>query len=118
MSRRRTSARFPVAALGLLALVVAGCSPAPAAPSPPGSAPGGDAGPASGASNAGAAQPQQLPLLRVAYIAPVASMVPLWIAKESGAFERAGVPVDVRFIQSNAAVAALIAGEVDLLQLS
>ena len=45
-------------------------------------------------------------------------MMPLWLAKESGAFERAGVPVEVKLIQSNAAVAALIAGEVDLLQLS
>jgi ABC-type nitrate/sulfonate/bicarbonate transport system substrate-binding protein len=45
-------------------------------------------------------------------------MAPLWMAKESGAFERAGVPVEVVLIQASAAVAALIAGEVDFLQLS
>src|SRR5829696_8914606 len=119
MARRWPSGRFTVAVVGLLALVVASCSPAPSAPSKPGPAPGADVARPSGTPTAGAAaQAKRLPLIRVAYIAPVASMVPLWIAKESGAFERAGVPVEVGFIQSNAAVAALIAGEVDLLQLS
>jgi ABC-type nitrate/sulfonate/bicarbonate transport system substrate-binding protein len=58
------------------------------------------------------------PPLRAAYVAPVAAMAPLWLAKESGAFDREGVSVEVRYIQANAAVPALLAGEVDLLQIS
>jgi ABC-type nitrate/sulfonate/bicarbonate transport system substrate-binding protein len=45
-------------------------------------------------------------------------MAPLWMAQESGAFERAGVQVEVRYIQANAAVPALLAGEVELLEIS
>ena len=122
MPRRWSRAAFPLAAIGLLALVVASCSPAPAAPTKSGPAPGAGPAAAAGATAASGTAPQpqvqQLPPIRVAYVAPVASMMPLWLAKESGAFERAGVPVEVKLIQSNAAVAALIAGEVDLLQLS
>src|SRR5581483_8825226 len=122
MPRRWSRAAFPLAAIGLRALVVASCSPAPATPTKSGPAPGAGPAAAAGATAASGTAPQpqvqQLPPIRVAYVAPVASMMPLWLAKESGAFERAGVPVEVKLIQSNAAVAALIAGEVDLLQLS
>jgi ABC-type nitrate/sulfonate/bicarbonate transport system substrate-binding protein len=54
----------------------------------------------------------------VAYGAGVGSMAPLWMAKAAGAFERAGVPVEVVSIQSSASIAALVAGEIDLVQVS
>jgi ABC-type nitrate/sulfonate/bicarbonate transport system substrate-binding protein len=45
-------------------------------------------------------------------------MAPLWMAEATKAFEKHGVNVTVRFIQANAAVPALIAKEVDALEIS
>jgi NitT/TauT family transport system substrate-binding protein len=59
-----------------------------------------------------------LPTVRVAYGAGVGSMAPLWMAKASGAFERHGAPAEVVSIQSSASIAALVAGEIDLVQVS
>ncbi len=101
--------------LVLCALALVVCAPPAQAPAP--------AAPAPAAIASGPAAPPQpteppRPLLRVAYVSPVAVMFPLWMAQESGAFEREGVPVEVRYIQANAAVPALLAGEVDLLEIS
>jgi ABC-type nitrate/sulfonate/bicarbonate transport system substrate-binding protein len=45
-------------------------------------------------------------------------MAPLWMADATKAFSQHGVNVTVRFIQANAAVPALIAKEVDMLEIS
>jgi NitT/TauT family transport system substrate-binding protein len=58
------------------------------------------------------------PALTVAYVAPVAPMAPLWMADATKAFADHGVNVTVRLIQANAAVPALIAKEVDALEIS
>src|SRR3954463_5245832 len=104
--------------MALASGVLVGCTtPAPAA-APPSAAGAGSA--ASSAAPATTAPPPAAarPPLRVAYVTPAAVMVPLWMAYESGAFEREGVAVEMRYIQANAAVAALLAGEVDLLEIS
>lgn len=72
---------------------------------------------ASAAGPAGAAAEAE-PSLTVAYVAPVGSMAPLWMADAVHAFAPYHVRVDVRFVQANAAVAALIAREVDALEIS
>ncbi len=54
----------------------------------------------------------------MAYVAPVAPMMPVWMAEQTKSFEKRGVNVTVRFIQANAAVPALIAKEVDALEIS
>ncbi|HVA26326.1 MAG TPA: ABC transporter substrate-binding protein [Chloroflexota bacterium] len=59
-----------------------------------------------------------VPAIRLAYVAPVAPMLPVWMAAATKAFEKRGVNVTVRFIQANAAVPALIAKEVDALEIS
>ncbi len=58
------------------------------------------------------------PTLTVAYVAPVGSMAPLWMADAVHAFAPYHVRVEIRFIQANAAVVALLAREVDALQMS
>src|SRR3712207_6814060 len=81
-------------AIGLLLIATASCTSAPPVPAQRGAAP--DSGAASSSSAATAPSPaKQLPPLRVAYVAAVGSMAPLWMARESGAFERHGVPVEV-----------------------
>jgi ABC-type nitrate/sulfonate/bicarbonate transport system substrate-binding protein len=54
----------------------------------------------------------------VAWGAGVGSMAPLWMAKASGAFERYNAPVEITSIASSASTAALVAGEIDLVQVS
>jgi len=107
---------LPLVLVAALATAVLGCAQPTQAPTT--AAPPAVSGTAAPAVAAPAAPTRELPLLRVAYVSPVAAMAPLWMAKESGAFDRAGVPVEVRYIQANAAIAALIAGEVDLLEIS
>jgi len=71
------------------------------------------------ASASAAAKPQTSgPSLTLAYVAPVAPMMPVWMAEQTGAFAKHGVNVTVKFIQANAAVPALIAKEVDALEIS
>ena len=71
------------------------------------------------ASGAPAAKPAASgPTITLAYVAPVAPMLPVWMADRTGAFARRGVNVQVKFIQANAAVPALIAKEVDALEIS
>lgn len=56
--------------------------------------------------------------LRVAYVAPVAVMAPLWLAADSGIFQREGLDVKVLYIEARSSMAALIAGEVDAIEIS
>ena len=45
-------------------------------------------------------------------------MAPVWMAAASSAFQTEGLDVELVYIQSNAAIAALVAGEVDAVQIS
>jgi ABC-type nitrate/sulfonate/bicarbonate transport system substrate-binding protein len=56
--------------------------------------------------------------LRAAYVSPIGAMAPLWMAAASSAFQTEGLDVELVYIQSNAAIAALVAGEVDTVQIS
>ncbi|MBI2358214.1 MAG: ABC transporter substrate-binding protein, partial [Deltaproteobacteria bacterium] len=60
-------------------------------------------------------QPQTL---RIAYVAPVTTMAPIWIAAETGAYEREGLDVKIIYLEAKVAVAALVAGEVDAVTMS
>src|SRR5262249_12299762 len=51
--------------------------------------------------------------LRTAYVSPIGAMAPVWMAAASSAFQSEGIDVELVYIQSNAAIAALLAGEVD-----
>src|SRR2546430_17192601 len=56
--------------------------------------------------------------LRTAYVSPIGAMAPLWMAAASSAFQGQVLDVELVYIQSNAAIAALVAGEVDAVQIS
>ena len=56
--------------------------------------------------------------LRTAYVSPIGAMAPVWMAAASAAFQSEGLDVELVYIQSNAAIAALLAGEVDAVQIS
>ena len=56
--------------------------------------------------------------LRAAYVSPIGAMAPLWMAAASSAFQTEGLDVELVYIQSSSAMAALIAGEVDAVQIS
>jgi ABC-type nitrate/sulfonate/bicarbonate transport system substrate-binding protein len=56
--------------------------------------------------------------LRVAYAAPIGVMAPIWMAAESGALKAEGLDVELVFIEARAAIAALIAKEIDALEIS
>lgn len=108
-------------AAGLL-LVLSACAPS-------GSAPAAPAGAASNPGTAGAAQPagaapaaaaEAAPVARqpwrVAFTALVASQSVAWIAKEAGYFDRHGLDATINFINGGpAGMAALVAGDVDML---
>src|SRR5438132_9356323 len=56
--------------------------------------------------------------LRTAYVSPIGAMAPVWMAAASSAFQTEGLDVELVYIQSSAAIAALVAGEVDAVQIS
>lgn len=61
----------------------------------------------------------QQPLkMRVAYVAPIGVMAPFFMAEGSGAFQREGLNVDLRYIAPSASIAALVSKEVDALEIS
>lgn len=62
-----------------------------------------------------AAPVQPAERIRVATLYVGSSMLPLWIAKEEGAFARRGLEVELIWLQSTLSTYALIAGEVDLI---
>ncbi|HLH25258.1 MAG TPA: ABC transporter substrate-binding protein [Chloroflexota bacterium] len=112
---------IPRAGLLLAALLVAGAcgSPAPpaAAPAPPGGPAAASPG-VSAPSGASAANPATRQHVRVSYGAPVGSMAPIVAANKLDEWASAGLDVDVQRIPSNTSVAALVAGELDLVQVS
>ena len=111
---RRARRLFSLVLVGLWVLAAGACAQPSQAPT------GGAPRAAEGAAAAGGRQAEttERPPLRVAYVSPIAAMAPLWIGVEEGTFARQGVSVEMRYIQANAAVPALLAGEVDLLQIS
>ena len=68
---------------------------------------------ASAESRAAAAQP-----LRIAFLFTSGTMASLWMAKETGAFAREGLDVEMIPMGSTLAVPALLANEVDVIQVS
>ncbi len=56
--------------------------------------------------------------LKIAYVAPIGVMAPLWMAADSSAFRHEGLEVESLYIRPNAAMAALIAGEIDGVEVS
>ena len=58
---------------------------------------------------------QERPRLRVSTLFIGSSLLPIWIAQEQGHFSRAGVDVELIWMQSNLSASALLAGEVDVI---
>ncbi|HVO92153.1 MAG TPA: ABC transporter substrate-binding protein [Terriglobales bacterium] len=56
---------------------------------------------------------QERPRLRISTLFIGSSLLPFWIAKDQGYFARAGVDVELIWMQSNLSTSALLAGEVD-----
>ena len=56
--------------------------------------------------------------LRIAYITISGSMAAVWTAAASGEFQKEGLEVELVYIQANAAIAAVLAGEVDAVEIS
>src|SRR5262245_52791790 len=56
--------------------------------------------------------------LRVAYLSTSATMAPVWMAKDSGALLKEGLDVEVLTMQSTSAIPALIANEIDVVEVS
>jgi len=52
--------------------------------------------------------------LRTAYVSPIGAMAPVWMAAASSAFQTEGVDVELVYIQSSAAIAALVAGDIQV----
>jgi ABC-type nitrate/sulfonate/bicarbonate transport system substrate-binding protein len=56
--------------------------------------------------------------IRIAYVSPVTTMAPIWIATEIGAYQREGLDAKIVYIDARIAIAALVAGEVDAVVIS
>ena len=68
---------------------------------------------------AAAAMTQAPPVkLRIAYAAPIGVMAPIWMAAESGALKAQGLDVELVLVEARAAIAALLAREIDALEIS
>ncbi|HEY7063401.1 MAG TPA: ABC transporter substrate-binding protein [Chloroflexota bacterium] len=121
-STRNVPAAALLVAAALVTLACGGsASPAaapakPASQPPSGAASGGGAAPSAGSASHAAPGPRQH--IRVAYGAAVGSMVPIIAANKLGEWTSEGLDVEVDKIPSNTSVAALVAGELDLVQVS
>ncbi len=56
--------------------------------------------------------------IRIAYVSPVTTMAPIWIASEIGAYPREGLDAKIVYIDARISIAALVAGEVDAVVIS
>ncbi|MBV9547136.1 MAG: ABC transporter substrate-binding protein, partial [Chloroflexi bacterium] len=56
--------------------------------------------------------------LTVSYGSPTGSFAPLWMAKATNAFDKYGVSVDIQFIETSAAVPAIISNSIDAEEVS
>ena len=66
----------------------------------------------------GAQSSRQARPLRVAYLSTSSTMASVWMAKDSGAFTKEGLDVEVLSMQSTSAIPALLANEIDVVQVS
>lgn len=117
------SRRGFIAGLGVLGLAsvleACGSAASPSAAPASSAAPAKSAAPTSaGASAASSPQPASGLTFSIAYGAPGGFTVPLWLADANHAFADAGVTAKVSYIESSAAVSALIARDVDAILLS
>jgi NitT/TauT family transport system substrate-binding protein len=102
-SRRRVARLVPLA---LAALLVACAGPSGA--SAPAAPPGGASGPAGAAP---AAPPQRV---RAAYVAIASNMLPAWLARDQGLYDKHGLDVELSYVAGAAKIAeAIIAGDLD-----
>ena len=62
--------------------------------------------------------PRQTRPLRVAYLSTSSTMAPLWMAKESGALAKENLDIEVLSMQSTSAIPALLANEIDVVEVS
>jgi len=56
--------------------------------------------------------------MRVTYLSNSVTMAPLWMAKETGAIAKEGLDVEILSMTASVAVPALLAGELDAIQMS
>jgi NitT/TauT family transport system substrate-binding protein len=56
--------------------------------------------------------------LRVAYLSTTVTMASVWMAKDMGAFTKEGLDIEVLSMSSSSAIPAVIANEIDVLQVS
>jgi ABC-type nitrate/sulfonate/bicarbonate transport system substrate-binding protein len=67
----------------------------------------------------GAERPREQPqTIRIAFVSPVTTMAPIWIASEIGAYQREGLDARIIYIDARISIAALVAGEVDSVVIS
>ena len=64
------------------------------------------------------AQSRPIRPLRVAYLSTTVTMASVWMAKEMGGFAKEGLDIEVLTMQSTSAIPALIANEIDVVQVS
>ena len=109
---------FVALSLGIASLFAAcgGSSVAPAASTSPARAPAASANPAQ-APASGQPAGQGPARIVASYSNILADNLPTWITKEAGIFEKHGLDVDLRLIESSTGVPALISGETQFSQL-
>ena len=95
----------------------ASAKPAAAASAKPAAAASASAKPAASPSGSAAAKPGGK-VLKVTYGSPVGSFAPLWMAKEIGAFDKYGVNVEMSLVETNNALTALVANQIDAMEVS
>jgi NitT/TauT family transport system substrate-binding protein len=90
--------KFVWAIVASALLVASGCVPAVAPPSAPPASP----------------TPAALTRVTVAYSNISPTIMPLWVAKEAGLFEKHGLDVDLQYVASATSVAAVVSGQMQL----
>lgn len=107
----------PRRAVALVVLLVTACS-TPARPPP--AAPAVTSGPAAArAADPAPTAASSVARVRATYAGATAAMTPIWIALDSGLFQRHGLEVELTATPAgDQAIAALIAGELDFVQVS
>jgi ABC-type nitrate/sulfonate/bicarbonate transport system substrate-binding protein len=66
----------------------------------------------------GAERGREAQTIRIAFVSPVTTMAPIWIASEIGAYQREGLDARIIYIDARISIAALVAGEVDAVVIS
>jgi NitT/TauT family transport system substrate-binding protein len=97
-----------------LAVLVAACAPTTAPPSPTAPAPATKAAVAAPSPVASPASSGASTRVSIAFSNLIVDNTPYWSAKEFGVYEKNGLDVDLQYIASTNAMAALLAGQVQL----